>query len=101
MLILTRRIGETLTVSDEITVTVLDVRGEQTKIGINAPKSMPVHRSEIYERIRDQGHAKEVAASTVAGEKRPTPVPASAPLVESPSVPVAFRKARRLSKVAP
>lgn len=51
MLILTRRIGETLMVGDEVTVTVLGVNGYQVRIGINAPKSVPVHREEIYQKI--------------------------------------------------
>ena len=54
MLILTRRVGETLMVGDEVTVTVLGVRGNQVRIGIDAPKNVEVHREEIYERIKKE-----------------------------------------------
>jgi len=52
MLILTRRTGETVMIGNEVTLTVLGVKGNQVRIGINAPKSVPVHREEIYERIK-------------------------------------------------
>lgn len=52
MLILTRRIGETLMVGDEVTITVLGVKGNQVRIGINAPKDLAVHREEIYDKIQ-------------------------------------------------
>ena len=52
MLILTRRTGETVMIGNEVTLTVLGVKGNEVRIGINAPKSVPVHREEIYERIK-------------------------------------------------
>jgi carbon storage regulator len=59
MLILTRRVGETLMIGDEVTVTVLGVKGNQVRIGVNAPRDVAVHREEIYERIkREQAEAQ-------------------------------------------
>ena len=52
MLILTRRIGETLNIGDDIQVTVMGIKGNQIRLGIVAPKEVPVHRSEIYEKIQ-------------------------------------------------
>jgi carbon storage regulator len=54
VLILTRRVGETLNIGDEIQVTILGVKGNQVRVGINAPKDVPVHREEIYEKIRHE-----------------------------------------------
>jgi carbon storage regulator len=54
MLILTRRVGETIIIGSNVTVTVLGVKGAQVRIGINAPKNVEVHREEIYERIRQE-----------------------------------------------
>ena len=54
MLILTRRVGETLMIGDAVTVTVLGVKGKQVRIGVNAPKDVSVHREEIYERIQQE-----------------------------------------------
>ena len=54
MLILTRKVGETLMIGDEVSIKVLDIRGNQVRIGINAPKDVAVHREEIYDRIQDE-----------------------------------------------
>ena len=52
MLVLTRRVGETLVVGDDVTFTVLSVRGNQVRVGVDAPRNVPVHRQEIFERIQ-------------------------------------------------
>ena len=51
MLILTRKLGESIAIGDQIKVTLIDIQGKQVKIGVNAPKDVPIHRQEIYERI--------------------------------------------------
>ena len=69
MLILTRRVGETLMIGDEVTVTVLGVKGNQVRIGVNAPKTVSVHREEIYERIqREKSGDPDAVASHDDGE---------------------------------
>lgn len=60
MLILTRRVGETLMIDDNVTVTVLGVKGNQVRVGINAPKDVSVHREEIYMRIQAERDAPAV-----------------------------------------
>jgi carbon storage regulator len=59
MLILTRRVGETLMIGNEITVTVLSVQGNQIRLGIAAPKEIPVHREEVYVRLQEEKGGKQ------------------------------------------
>ncbi len=66
MLILTRRVGETVMIGNEVTVTVLGVKGNQVRIGVNAPKDVAVHREEIFERIKREEEGQLRAANPVA-----------------------------------
>jgi len=61
MLILTRRVGETVVIGDEVEVTVLGVKGNQVRLGVNAPRDVSVHRQEIYERIRKEKGGESAA----------------------------------------
>jgi len=77
MLILTRRVGETIVIGDDVIVTVLGIKGNQVRIGINAPKDVSVHREEIYQRIQQeknttpkQEEVAPVAAAPVVKKKR-------------------------------
>ena len=65
MLILTRRVGETVVIGDEVTVTVLGIKGNQVRIGVKAPKEVAVHREEIFERIKreNEGDGEKVSAA--------------------------------------
>jgi len=67
MLILTRRVGETVMIGEDVTVTVLGVKGNQVRIGVNAPREVAVHREEIFERIK-----REEAGDAPAGEENET-----------------------------
>jgi carbon storage regulator len=71
MLILTRRVGETLMIGTEVTLTVLAIKGNQVRIGINAPKDVEVHREEIYERVQQE----KMRQSGLADQKRDPKVP--------------------------
>ena len=68
MLILTRRAGETVMIGSDVTITVLGVKGNQVRIGINAPKDVAVHREEIYERIQSEKSAEAAAGEDSAAK---------------------------------
>lgn len=74
MLILTRRVGETIVIGDDVIVTVLGIKGNQVRIGINAPKDVSVHREEIYQRIQQEKNTTPV-------EKPEEVAPVAAPVV--------------------
>lgn len=70
MLILTRRIGESVNIGDDIQITILGVRGNQVRIGIEAPQNVPVHREEIYERIKQERQSGDAQPTEEAGRRR-------------------------------
>ena len=70
MLILTRRVGESLMIGDDVTVTVLGVKGNQVRVGVDAPREVVVHRQEIYERIR-AGQVRPPAGQAGDGSAAP------------------------------
>lgn len=80
MLVLTRRVGESIVIGDEVVVTVLDVRGDQVRVGIAAPRSVRVHREEIVRQVERENAAAAASARRAAGlvGRRP-PRPGSAP----------------------
>jgi carbon storage regulator len=77
MLILTRRVGETLMIGDEVTVTVLGVKGNQVRIGVNAPRDVAVHREEIYERIKREHPSESLEDSAPDTDRSPPSMVAS------------------------
>ena len=73
MLILTRRVGETVMIGNDVTVTILGVKGNQVRVGVNAPRDVAVHREEIFERIKREGQQDgpvEASSSTTTSTSR-------------------------------
>jgi carbon storage regulator len=70
MLILTRRVGETVMIGNDVTVTILGVKGNQVRVGVNAPRNVAVHREEIFERIKREEHDGDPASGARAASPR-------------------------------
>lgn len=68
MLVLSRKKNESIVINDDITIVVVEIRGDKVRLGIEAPKEVPVHRNEVYEAIRKDAQAGSPAAETAAGE---------------------------------
>lgn len=66
MLVLTRRGGESIVIGNEVTVTVLEVRGDQVRIGIDAPRTVPIHREEVYVQVQHENRGAVASASRAA-----------------------------------
>jgi len=79
MLVLTRKPGESVTIGDQIKLTVIDIKGRQVRLGIEAPRNMTIHREEVYARIHDENQQaarlKEVSMDTLASLFAPRPEP--------------------------
>lgn len=67
MLILTRKIGETVAIGDEIQISIVDVKGNQVKLGIQAPKNVQVHRTEVYQKIQDENRLAAQVSTDALG----------------------------------
>lgn len=93
MLILTRRVGETIVIGDDVIVTVLGIKGNQVRIGINAPKDVSVHREEIYQRIQQE---KNPDAPKV--ESAPAATVAPTTTATTPSVTVKKKREPKIDK---
>jgi len=70
MLILTRRVGEAVMIGNEVTVTILGVKGNQVRVGVNAPRDVAVHREEIFERIKREDQADDSGSSSKSSDEQ-------------------------------
>lgn len=86
MLVLTRRVGESIVIGNDVTVTVLDVRGDQIRLGIDAPKHVPIHREEVYVQVQQENRGAVASAARAAGLLRGARPPSVAgPAQNTPS----------------
>lgn len=86
MLVLTRRVDESIMIGDDVRIVVVDVRGEQVKLGIEAPRSIPVHREEVYREIQEENRRAALAGTGELGDLdealKPPPKPQDGPPLE-------------------
>jgi carbon storage regulator len=75
MLVLSRKKNESIVINNDITVTVVEIRGDKVRLGIVAPKEVPVHRQEVYDQIHGKDSTAPAAASTVAANNKPVDSP--------------------------
>ncbi len=86
MLVLSRQRDETIMIGDDIEVTVVDIRGDKVRLGINAPREISVHRKEVYDAIRRENRAAaQVKPEDLSGIARPAGVPAPNPAAQTPA----------------
>ena len=99
MLILTRRVGETIIIGDDVIVTVLGIKGNQVRIGINAPKDVTVHREEIYQRIQqEKNNPSEVKQPEAAAHTTPPAAPATVTATTTPTVAIKKKREPKIDK---